>query len=61
MKTTCPRARWLEIAVSYYHPARSSRTTYCAKEDSWSRVRGVESSYQVFGKGAASSHQPYYV
>jgi len=55
------RARQLEIATSFYSPERGSRTAYCVKEDSWSRVRGVGSSYQVFGRDAASSYQPYYV
>jgi len=45
MKTMHSRARQLKITISFYGLARGSRTTYHAKEDSWSRVRGSGSSY----------------
>ena len=61
MKTVHSRARWLEITVFFYGLARGLRTTYHAKEDSWSRVRGLGSSYLVFGKGIILSFQPCYV
>jgi len=61
MKIMHSRARQLEIAVSVYSLARGSRPTYCAREDSWSKVRRVGSSHLVFGKGATSSSWPCYV
>ena len=60
-KTTYLRTKQLEITIFFYSLTRGLRTTYCAKEDSWSRVRGIGSGYQVFGRGATSSYQPYYV
>jgi len=57
----CSRAKQLEIAVSIYSLERGSRSAYHAREDSQSRIRKVGSGYLVFGKGAISSFQPYYV
>jgi len=61
MKAMCSKARQLRIATSFYSLARGSRTAYCVKEDSWSRVRGAGSEHQVFGRGAVSSAWAYYV
>jgi len=61
MKITCLRTRQLEIAVSVYSLARGSRPAYCAREDFQGRIRRVENSYLVFGKGAASLFWPCYV
>jgi len=54
MKIMCSRARQLEITVSIYSPARSSRPDYRIEKDSGSRVRGSGSDYPVFRK--APSH-----
>ena len=60
-KTMHLRAKQLEIAVFFYCLTRGSRTTYCMKEDSWSRVGEVGSGHQVFRRGIASSAWAYYV
>jgi len=52
MKIMCSRARQLEIVVSIYSPARGSRPTDCAREDSWSRTKRVGSGHPVFGRSA---------
>jgi len=44
----------LEIAVSFYSPARGLRPVYCVREDSRSRTRRVGSGYPVFGRSAVS-------
>jgi len=45
MKTMHLREKWLKIIISFYSPVRGLRTAYHAKEDSWSRVRGLGSSH----------------
>jgi len=59
MKTTCSRARQLEITVFFYSPARGSRTAYYVRDNFWSRVRRVGSGHPVFRKSATSLFQPY--
>jgi len=61
MKITGLRARQLEIAIFFYSLARGSRPTYCARENSWSRTKRVESSHLVFERSAVLSFQPCYV
>ena len=61
IKITCSRARRLEITISIYSPARSSRPVYHAREDSQSRIRRVGNSHLVFGKGAISLVWSYYI
>ena len=41
--------------------ARGLRPTYCVREDFQSRIRRVESSHLVFGKGAVLLFRPCYV
>ena len=48
MKITCSRARQLKITVFIYCLVRGSRPDYRAREDSWSRVRGLGSGHLVF-------------
>jgi len=52
MKTTCSRVRQLEIAVSFYSPAKGSRAIHCLEKNTWSRIRGVGSGSQVIRRGA---------
>ena len=61
MKTTCSRARWLEIAASLYSPAKGSRAIHCLEKNTQSRIRGVGSGNQVIGRGAVSSFHSYYL
>jgi len=61
MKTTCSRARRLEITASLYSPAKGSRAIHCLEKNFQSRIRGVESSSQVIGRGAVSSSYSYYL
>ena len=61
IKITCSRARRLEITISIYSPARSSRPVYYAREDSQSRIRRAGSSHRVLGKGTASLFRPCYI
>jgi len=61
MKTTCSRARQLEIATSLYSPAKGLRAIYCLEKNTWSRIRGVESGSQVIGRGAISPFHSYYL
>jgi len=55
------RTRQLEIAIFFYYPARDLRVIDCAGKNPRSRTRKVGSSYQVLGRGAASSGWPYYI
>ena len=61
MKTMCSRKRQLEIAASFYGPSKGSRATYHSEENPRSRIRGVESSSQVIGRGAILSFPSYYL
>ena len=61
MKTTCSRARQLEITVSLYSLSKGSRAIYCSEKIPRSRIRGVGSGSQVIGKGAVSSFHSYYL
>jgi len=61
MKTTCSRARRLEIATSLYSPAKGSRAIYCLEKNTQSRIRGVGSGSQVIGSSAISSFHSYYL
>jgi len=59
IKTACLRARQLGITVSFYSLARDSRPIYCAREDSRSRTRKVESGHLVFRKGTVYKRMSY--
>ena len=61
MKTTCLRAKQLETATSLYSPSKGLRAIYRTEKNPRSRIRGVESGYQVFGRDATSSFWPYYL
>jgi len=61
MKTTCSRARRLEIVVSFYGPSKGSRAIYCLEKNPRSRIREVGSSSQVIGRDAVSSFYSYYL
>jgi len=61
MKTTCSRARQLEIAASHYSPAKGSRAIHCLEKNPQSRIREVGSGNQVIGRGAISSFYSYYL
>jgi len=61
MKTTCSRARQLEITASLYGLAKGLRAIHCLEKNPQSRIRGVGSSSQVIGRGAISSFHSYYL
>jgi len=61
IKTTCSRARWLEIAASLYGLAKDSRAIHCLEKNPWSRIRRVGSGSQVIGRGAVSLFHSYYL
>jgi len=61
MKTTCLRARQLEIAIFCYGPSKGLRATYHSEKKPRSRIRGVGSGSQVIGRGAVSLFLSYYL
>jgi len=61
MKTTCSRARQLEIIASLYDPSKGSRAIYCLEKIPRSRIKEVESGSQVIGRGAVLSFLSYYL
>jgi len=61
MKVTYLRARQLEKAIFFYSLARDLRSTYCMREDFWSRTRRIGSSHLVLRRSTISSFWPYYV
>jgi len=61
MKTTCLRAKQLEIVASLYSPSKGLRAIYCLEKNPRSRIRGVGSSSQVIGRGTILSFCSYYL
>jgi len=57
MKMTCSRARRLKIAIFVYSLTRGLRPGHCAREDSWSRTRRVESGHSVLRRSAVDGDQ----
>ena len=50
-----------DCCLSLYGPSKGLRAIHCVEKNSKSRIRGAESSYQVFGRGAVLSFQSYYL
>ena len=61
MKTTCSRARQLEIAASPYSLAKGSRAIYCLEKNPRSRIKEVESGSQVIRRGTILLFHSYYL
>jgi len=61
MKTTCSRARQLEIAASFYSSAKGSRAIYCLEKNPRSRIKEVGSSSQVIRRGTILLFYSYYL
>ena len=61
MKTIRLRAKWLEIAVSFYSLAKGLRAIYCLEKNPRSKIRKVGCSSQVIGRDTVSSFHSYYL
>jgi len=61
MKAMRSRARQLEIATSFYSPAKGLRAIHCLEKNPRSRIRGVGSGDQVIGRDTVSSFHSYYL
>jgi len=61
MKTTCLRAKQLEIAISLYGLVKGLRAIHCLEKNPQSRIRGVRSDSQVIRRGAVLSFSSYYL
>jgi len=61
MKTTCSRAKQLEIVASFYSLSKGSRAIYFSEKIPRSRIRGVGSGSQVIRRGAVLLFHSYYL
>ena len=61
MKTTCSRAKQLEIAISLYGLVKGLRAIHCLEKNPQSRIRGVGSGSQVIGRNVILLFHSYYL